>query len=49
MSYTCGRLGRMAEIEPIRIHDLRPSRHEVADELVLIVVLGVDFGIGAQD
>jgi hypothetical protein len=39
----------LAEIEAIGVHDLGPGGDEVVDELLLVVVLGVDLGIGAQD
>ena len=37
------------EIKPVGVHHLGPGRDEVLDELLVVVVLGVDFGIGAQD
>jgi hypothetical protein len=37
------------EVEAIGVHDLGPGGDEVVDELLLIVVLRIDLGIGAQD
>jgi hypothetical protein len=39
----------LAEIETVCVHDLAPSGDEVADKLLLIVILGIDLGIGSQD
>lgn len=44
-----GRLPLRGEVKPVRVHHLGPGRDEVLDELLVVVVLGVDFGIGAQD
>src|SRR5690606_1458485 len=32
------------QVEPVQLHDLRPGVDEVADELLLRVVAGVDLG-----
>ena len=37
------------EIEPVGVHHLGPSGHEVAHELRLVVVLGIDLRQGTQD
>lgn len=39
----------LRQIKAIRIHDLRPSAHEVGHELLVGVILGIDFGIGPED
>ena len=38
----------LAQIEVIGIHDFVPGGNEVAHELGVVVVLGIDFGDGAQ-
>jgi len=40
---------RSGQIESVGVHDLGPSSHEVVDELLAVVVLGIDLGVGAQD
>jgi len=37
------------QIEPICVHDLHPGVHEVVDELLLVVILGIDLCIRAED
>ena len=39
---------RSGEVEAVEVHHLGPRRHEVAHELLLRVVAGVDLGQGAQ-
>ncbi len=39
---------RSREIEAIEVHDLRPSGHEIAHELLLGVFAGVDLGASPQ-
>jgi 16S rRNA (adenine1518-N6/adenine1519-N6)-dimethyltransferase len=35
-------------VEPVRVHHLGPGGDEVLDELLLVVVLGIDLGIGRR-
>lgn len=44
-----GGVGALVQIETVGVHHLGPGGDEVADELFLVVVLGVDLGVGAQD
>ena len=37
------------KIETICVHDLGPCGDEVVHELLLVVILSIDFGIGAKD
>ena len=39
---------RSSQIEAIRVHHLRPGGNEVVYKLLLVVILGIDLGIGAQ-
>lgn len=36
------------QIEAVGVHDLAPGSHEILDELLLRVALGIDFRKGAQ-
>jgi uncharacterized membrane protein YadS len=38
----------LLQIISILIHHLVPCRNKVFDELLLIIILGIDFGIGPQ-
>ena len=42
------RHGQSAEIEPVGVHHLGPGLDEVAHELLLMPLLGIDFGRRAQ-
>ncbi len=37
------------QVETVSVHDLSPCRHKVADELFVVVILRIHFGIGTQD
>lgn len=37
------------DVEAIGVHDFAPSSHEVVDEFLLVIILGVDFGVSAKN
>ena len=37
----------LRQIESVSVHDLRPGGNEVVYKLLLVVILGIDLGIGA--
>lgn len=37
------------QIEAVSVHDLRPGGNEVLNELLLVVILRINLGVGAQD
>ncbi len=41
-------LFRSGQVEPVRVHDLGPGRHEIVDELLLGILAGIDLGHRAQ-
>lgn len=47
--FECGDLWLASgQVEAVSTHDLGPGGHEVPDELILVIVLGVDLGVAAQ-
>jgi len=38
----------LRQIEAVSVHELRPGGNEVLHELLLVVILGINLGIGAQ-
>lgn len=38
----------LGQVEAVEVHHFVPGGYEIADEFFLVVVLGVDFGQGAQ-